>query len=157
LWISEEQHIGWKGEAEDMQEKQLLAERHKIIDSIVSPLGFFVLALLIVEAFLGVCMCLVDPIHRMSIIYIGVFLFVVLVAAVYVLVIKFPTHLVFSEVSHLRVYEIQQFGTNTRPTIDVTAQQEMIAAPVPPQPAHFQIQATPASSTLALPITEETQ
>lgn len=95
----------------------VFARRGKIISYVRSPLGFYVLALLIVETFLlgaGTWFGF-SPETRILAMIIGVLLFIGVVATVTVLVIKFPTALVFSEDSHLEWESIQVFGDNSRP------------------------------------------
>jgi hypothetical protein len=78
--------------------------REKIITGIGSPLGFFVLALLIVETFLGVAGALfgVSELVRIWLIAIGAILFLSVVVIVTFLVVKYPRNLVFTEHSHLQ-------------------------------------------------------
>ena len=87
--------------------------RHKVVQAIDSPLGFFALALLIVEVFLfgaGVWFDLSAG-WRIVAVGVGIFLYLVVFITVVVLVIKFPKNLVFSEESHLQYDRMQIFGT----------------------------------------------
>lgn len=106
-----------------------------IVRSITSPLGFFVLSLLIVESFLGAVITfapLSEP-TRVPFIWIGVALFIALVAAVYWLVLKHPTNLVFSESSHLQLEAMQLFGNNNTPLTEERLEAlTPVKAPEPP-------------------------
>lgn len=90
--------------------------RHKVIQAIHSPLGFFALALLIVEFFLfgaGVWFDLSTE-WRIYAVGVGVILFLIVFGTVVLLVIKYPKNLVFSEESHLQYDRMQIFGTEER-------------------------------------------
>lgn len=77
--------------------------RARLIEAINSPLGFFVLALLIVEGFLGAVMlwAKLDISNKMICIYMGVGLFVILVIVVSILVWYKPTSLTYDREAHL--------------------------------------------------------
>jgi hypothetical protein len=97
--------------------KNVFAHRGRILRYVKSPLGFYTLALLIVESFLlgaGRLFGLSDFI-RISVLYVGVALFIGVVAVVTWLVIKYPQPLVFSEHSHLEWESMQIFGDKSRP------------------------------------------
>ena len=102
--------------------------RHKIVQAIHSPLGFFALALLIVEFFLfgaGVWFDLSAG-WRIVAVGVGVILFLVVFVTVVLLVIKYPRNLVFSEESHLQYDRLHIFGTEER----VMTGQTLTAMPV---------------------------
>jgi high-affinity Fe2+/Pb2+ permease len=78
--------------------------RSKVLQTVHSPLGFFVLALLIVEVFLfgsGMWFGLPDY-WKLVAIGVGVLLFLVVFLAVFWLVVRHPQNLVFSEESHVQ-------------------------------------------------------
>jgi hypothetical protein len=112
--------------------------RDKIISSIVSPLSFYALALLIVEGFLisaGRLFNLPD-LARIILVGVGIALFVGVIWVVTYLVIKKPRSLVFSDLSHL-AYAEMVYGT------DKTASDpsvEIVQAPaISKQPERLQI------------------
>lgn len=83
--------------------KSSASATQRIIEAITAPLGFFVLALLIVEAFLatvlvGAGLTAVDKNTGM---WIGVGLFVLVITAVFILVWFKPQHLTFDKEAHL--------------------------------------------------------
>ena len=82
-----------------------------IASSITKPLGFFVLTLFIVEAFLGAALTYsnLSPEHKWWVVCIGVGLFILLVGVVALLVWCKPTNLVYSEDAHLK--HEKMFGT----------------------------------------------
>jgi hypothetical protein len=91
--------------------------RSQIVGTIRSPLGFFALALLIVEAFLlgaGVFFQ-ISPELRVVMIIVGIFLFLLVFGVVCWLVVRHPTNLVFSESSHVEYEAMRIFGSNTNP------------------------------------------
>jgi hypothetical protein len=104
--------------SEDVESKQnVFAHRGRILRYVKSPLGFYTLALLIVESFLlgaGKLFDLSESV-RISAMYVGVGLFVGVVAVVTVLVIKYPKALVFTEQSHLEWEYMQVHGEKTKP------------------------------------------
>jgi heme A synthase len=75
----------------------------KLIEAVSTPLGFFGLALLIVESFLGTVLVLANLTNdeKMTGMYIGVGLFVVVMLVVTVLVWCKPQHLTFDKDAHL--------------------------------------------------------
>ena len=81
-----------------------------------SPLGFCVLALLIVESFLFGAGTLFDlsASWRIAAIGVGVLLFLVVFFTVVRLVVRYPQNLVFSEESHVLLEEMKLFGTEGR-------------------------------------------
>lgn len=94
----------------------VFSARSRIVRAAHSPLGFFVLALLIVEAFLwgaGIWFDLADD-WKIAAIGIGVFLFLVVFGTVVWLVIAYPQNLVFSEESHVQYAAMKFFGTESQ-------------------------------------------
>ena len=81
----------------------LSSVRFKAIQAIHSPLGFFALALLIVESFLVGAGAWFDLSSEWRIVAmgVGVLLFLIVFGAVVGLVVCYPKNLVFSEESHL--------------------------------------------------------
>jgi hypothetical protein len=93
----------------------VLSARSQIVRAVHSPLGFFVLALLIVEAFLwgsGTWFGLSEP-WRIAAIGVGVLLFLIVFGTVVWLVIAYPQNLVFSEESHVQFAALQMFGNES--------------------------------------------
>ena len=88
------------------------ASRTDVLRVIRSPLGFFVLALLIIEIFLILAGTLFNlPLDiRIGVLIAGVLLFIVVIGCVYRLVVKYPTHLVFSETSHVASLAMRIYG-----------------------------------------------
>jgi hypothetical protein len=113
--------------------KSLLSGR-KVITYVKSPLGFFTLALLIVEGFLLAAGSLfkISESMRLVAMFTGVLLFVAVVATVTVLAIKYPQSLVFSEHSHLQWELLQIHGDKWKPIIDPLARNEAIEQPTKP-------------------------
>jgi hypothetical protein len=74
-----------------------------MIEAITSPLGFFVLALLIVESFLATVLLggKVKPEDQMTCVWLGVGMFVLVVLGVWILVCLAPSNLIFDKHSHL--------------------------------------------------------
>lgn len=94
-------------------EKSGFSSRSKIVRAAHSPLGFFVLALLIVETFLlgsGTWFGL-SELWKMTAICVGVFLFLVVFGTVVWLVIAYPQNLVFGEESHVQFAAMKMFGS----------------------------------------------
>ena len=88
-------------------------DRASLIKGIDSPLGFFVLALLIVEAFLTLVLTLAelkDDI-KPTFIWLGVSLFILVTIIVALLVWFKPENLTFDKAAHLD-REGKQFGTD---------------------------------------------
>lgn len=97
--------------------------RAKAISGIGTPLGFMVLALMIIEGFLiGAGSLFNLPLEiRIIALFVGVGLFVGVVSIVVFLVIKYPKNLVFSESSHL---QMALYGIKDNPlTYDSISQQ----------------------------------
>jgi hypothetical protein len=93
------------------------SSRINVLRVVRSPLSFFVLALLIIEAFLLIAGATFDlPLSvRIGILIGGVILFILVILCVYRLVVKYPTHLVFSETSHVATQAMRIYGDNVNP------------------------------------------
>lgn len=92
--------------------------RSGLIKTITSPLGFFVLSLLIVEAFLSTVLIFSDlDVSSKNVgMWMGAALFLLVVAGVLLLVWYKPTHLTFGEKSHLDLLKAQNsWGTSDEP------------------------------------------
>ncbi len=92
-----------------------LSFRSRVVQAVHSPLGFFVLALFIVETFLfgtGTWFALPDP-WKIAAIGVGVLLFLIVFGTVVWLVVKHPQNLVFSEESHVQYAAMRLFGTES--------------------------------------------
>ena len=92
----------------------------RIIETITAPLGFFVLALLIVEGFLGTVLIWADlekP-HKVTGMYLGVGMFVLVTLLVSVLDWFKPDNLTFDKEAHLRERGKPPFGTDQITVID---------------------------------------
>ena len=90
--------------------------RTRAVQAVHSPLGFFVLALFIVEAFLlgaGIWFDLEDQL-KLTALTVGVGLFLVVFGTVVFLVVKYPQNLVFSEESHVQYAAMKMFGSETK-------------------------------------------
>lgn len=114
------------------------SDRHKIISGVVSPLGFYTLALLIVEGFLiGAGSLFNLPVgQRSAFVWIGIVVFAAIIVIVTLLVVKCPRNLVFTDVSHIRYAQLTNFGTEQKPLpIDQMAGITVVPAPeISPQP-----------------------
>ena len=90
-----------------------MSMRTKAVQAVHSPLGFFVLALLIVEGFLfgaGTWFGLSEQ-WKLAAIGIGVLLFLGVFGTVVWLVVKHPKNLVFGEVSHVQFEAMKMYGS----------------------------------------------
>ncbi|MEW6618719.1 MAG: hypothetical protein AB1422_05145 [bacterium] len=87
----------------------------KIIEAVTAPLGFFVLALLIVESFLAIVLTggKLEKNDQMIGIYIGIALFVFVTILVFILVWHKPKNLTFDKESHLIDQGKAPFGTDS--------------------------------------------
>ena len=76
----------------------------KIIELINAPLGFFVLALLIIESFLTIIITnsKLETSSQMIYVFTGVILFAYITILVFILVWRKPKHLVYDKESHLK-------------------------------------------------------
>lgn len=82
--------------------------REKIIDAITAPLGFFVLALLIVESFLATVLIgagLSEP-NKMIGMWVGIVLFLIVLIDVSIFVWCKPQNLTYDKAAHLAQAEI---------------------------------------------------
>jgi hypothetical protein len=96
---------------------EAFSSQSRVVEAVHSPLGFFVLALVIVEAFLilaGTLFGLPLPIREIAL-AIGVVLFILVIGCVYRLVVKYPRNLVFSERSHVAFQAMKIYGDNNLP------------------------------------------
>lgn len=86
----------------------------RIIEAITAPLGFFVLALLIVEAFLATVLIggNLDKPNQITGMWLGVGLFIFVTLAVFILVWCKPENLTFDKEAHLKKIDHTTFGTN---------------------------------------------
>lgn len=93
-------------------------QRRSVVSYVKSPLGFYVLALLIVETFLlgAGAMFGLSEIVRIAAMTTGVLLFIGVIAVVTILVVKYPKSLVFSEQSYLEWKSMQIYGDNLHPS-----------------------------------------
>jgi hypothetical protein len=107
----------------------LVAAREKVIAGIGSPLGFFVLALLIVETFLyGAGSAFNLPVEtRTYMVWAGLGVFLVIVCIVLMLVILFPKNLVFTEKSHLELAAL--YGAKSKPVSAQAIEASNLTAP----------------------------
>ena len=86
-----------------------------LVAGVTKPLGFFVLALLIVETFLATVLVFSNQscADRFLGILIGVILFVFVVSIVAIIVWCRPTHIIYGEKAHLTHEKI--YGTKNKP------------------------------------------
>jgi hypothetical protein len=94
----------------------LFGGRSSWIQSITSPLGFCVLALLIVETFLlGAGMAFgLDTKWKLAAIGVGVLLFLIVFEQVLWLIVHYPQNLTFTAQSHVQVTAMKIYGSDTR-------------------------------------------
>lgn len=87
--------------------------RTRIIDVITAPLGFYVLALLIVEAFLATVLvgASLENTDKITGMFWGIGLFILVVLIVSIFVWFRPEHLTFDKEAHLRDRGKPPFGT----------------------------------------------
>jgi heme A synthase len=93
----------------------VVSARSTVVRAARSPLGFFVLALLIVEGFLvgaGVWFGLSES-WRLVALGVGVVMFLLVFGMVFWLVIRYPQNLVFSEESHVQVAALRIYGNES--------------------------------------------
>ena len=83
--------------------KRTASARAKLVEAITTPLGFYVLALLIVESFLATILVLAElpTSEKMTGMWVGVAMFVIVVAVVTVFVWSKPDNLTFDKEAHL--------------------------------------------------------
>lgn len=91
------------------------SSKSQVLETITAPLGFFVLALLIVEAFLATILVggTLNEEHKVIGMYLGVGLFLFVTLTVSLLVWFKPDHLTFDKEAHLRNRGKPPFGTDT--------------------------------------------
>jgi hypothetical protein len=132
-----------KGMQPGSRESRFESQRHKIIRSVTSPLGFFVLALLSLEAFIGSVVIFgnLPTVERTVFIGVGILSLLLIVGAVVYLVVNHPRNLVFTDSSHLRIAELTVFGTEAHPLDphEVEMKTSIPGPPVPPQPANLML------------------
>ena len=87
----------------------------KIIEAVTAPLGFFVLALLIVESFLAIVLTNSNLQQEYQIIgiYLGIGLFILVIFIVFILVWFKPKNLTFDKESHLIDQGKAPYGTES--------------------------------------------
>jgi hypothetical protein len=90
--------------------------RTSILDTITAPLGFFVLALLIVETFLATVLvgAGLERSDKLAGMWAGIGMFVLVVVAVYTLVWFKPENLTFDKTAHLLDRGKAPWGTEQR-------------------------------------------
>mgnify|MGYP001619026589 CR=1 FL=1 len=90
-------------------------KRNQILEAITAPLGFFVLALLIVEAFLATILigATLENADKVSGMYLGVGLFVFVTFLISLLVWFKPDNLTFDKEAHLRNRGKPPFGSES--------------------------------------------
>lgn len=100
-----------------MSERLSFADR--IIEAVTAPLGFYVLALLIVEGFLAIVTVGggLEPRHQLIALVAGVTMFVLVVVLVTILVWNRPENLTFDKQAHL-VRSGASYGTESHPVTD---------------------------------------
>jgi len=98
-------------------------DRAKLVETTNTPLGFFVLALLIVEGFLATVLlgAELQPAEKMNCVMIGVGLFIFVVAIVGLFVWFKPMHLTFDRDAHLLDRGKLPYGTNQERVSAATA------------------------------------
>jgi hypothetical protein len=126
----------------ESEDSHFWSGREKIIGSIVSPLGFFVLALLIVEGFLfGAGKYFDLPVEtRSRMVWAGIAIFAVVIGLVMYLVIKHPQSLVFSEKSHIQFAQLRSYGDNSIPDAGQVAKMVPVLSPAPASSQPLQIE-----------------
>ena len=95
-----------------MPEEQRISA--KLVDAVTAPLGFYVLALLIVETFLAAVVIggTLDSDNQFNALMVGVGMFVFVILVVTILVWNKPENLTFDKQAHL-VRSRAEYGTNT--------------------------------------------
>ncbi len=112
---------------------QISLSQSRVIGTVRSPLGFFTLALLIVESFLlgaGAGFNLGEDSRRV-LIWVGIALFLIVFFSVYLLVVKWPQNLVFTEESHIRFAAMQVYGESKAPVTGYELVLKNISAALP--------------------------
>ena len=108
-----------------------ITNSNKLIEVITAPLGFFVLALLIVESFLAIVLTVntLSSAEQLSGIYLGASLFSLVIIAVFLLVWNKPDNLTFDKEAHLRSQGKAPFGSNNN--INATNNSDMTSPNTP--------------------------
>ncbi len=109
-----------------------MEKKSGIIEIITSPLGFFALSLLIVEAFLSTVLTLsnLSPESKYWGMIIGAALFVLVVVGVFLLVWFKPKNLTYGENSHLHEEEMKNhWGVSEFPESKSEIEDETLVAP----------------------------
>ena len=91
----------------------------KLVEAVTAPLGFFVLALLIVESFLAAALIGggLDAANQLTVLWMGVGMFVLVILVVAILVWKKPENLTFDKEAHLDRSRAA-YGTDSRTVAD---------------------------------------
>lgn len=89
-------------------------KRTDTIRSVTSPLGFFVLALLIIETFLGVALVKGQPELQQTALFLGVAMFFAVLVVVFVLVWQKPLNLIFDQDTSLKQLRLSERGISHR-------------------------------------------
>lgn len=91
----------------------------KLIEAVTAPLGFFVLALLIVESFLSIALVggSLDAANQLTVLWMGVGMFVLVILVVTTLVWKKPESLTFDKQAHL-ARSWAAYGTDSKTVTD---------------------------------------
>jgi uncharacterized membrane protein (DUF485 family) len=105
------------------KQPQASPARAKLVEAVNTPLGFFVLALLIVEAFLATVLLGAELAagEKMQCVLIGVGLFIFVVAIVGIFVWFKPLHLTFDRDAHLLDRGKLPYGTSQEKVSAATA------------------------------------
>ena len=95
-------------------------KKSQLIEAITAPLGFFVLALLIVESFLATVLIgtAIENRDKLNGIYLGIGLFVFVTLIVTILVWFKPDNLTFDKEAHLRNKGKPPFGSDSHTVTD---------------------------------------
>ena len=111
--------------------RQPVKTRDRVIQAVSAPLGFFVLALLIVEAFLASVLIggSLERADKMLCVWIGVALFGLVTMTVFILVWSKPENLTFDKEAHLARGNKAPFGSDTKTVADRDALPVAEAAP----------------------------
>ena len=97
---------------QDQYDKQVFSasKAHQLIAAVTTPLGFFVLALLIVESFLATVLIFapLDPPNRMTCICLGFFLLIFVVLIVSIFTWFKPKNLTFGKQEHSNLMDARK-------------------------------------------------
>jgi uncharacterized membrane protein len=117
----------------------VVSRKSSVVRAARSPLGFFVLSLLVVEGLLGAAGIGfgLSEAWRLIALGVGVLLFLIVFGTVVWLVIRYPQNLVFSEESHVQIEALRIYGNEShRISIDDVV---AIRSQPPPQPPTGQL------------------